>query len=164
MVFWWFQEEYKLISILKNFAIFRGKHQYGVSLRIQSICGKTPTQVFSSEYCEIFNNIFFEEHQRTAASSFNPFSSSVTFLYSLKIKVFWRWKWHRNVKCDTGLKWVSTWQQKHNATNIYLFKVTTSTLEEGVLEEDVQSSGVFIVNFEHMLHLFLVFLLQTLSE
>ena len=42
-------------------------------------------------------------------------------------------------------------------------KSTISTLEDGVLE-DVQSSGVLIVNFEHMPHLFLVFLLQTLNK
>ena len=42
-------------------------------------------------------------------------------------------------------------------------KSTISTLEDGVLE-DVQSSGVFIVNFEHMPHLFLVFLLQALNK
>ena len=29
---------------------------------------KTSTQVFSCEYCEIFKNIHFEEHLRTAAS------------------------------------------------------------------------------------------------
>ena len=29
---------------------------------------ETPTQVFSCEHCEIFNNNYFEEHLRTAAS------------------------------------------------------------------------------------------------
>ena len=28
----------------------------------------TPTRVFSSEYCKIFKNTYFEEHLRTAAS------------------------------------------------------------------------------------------------
>ena len=32
------------------------------------IKNKTPTQVFFCEYCEIFKNIHFEEHLRTAAS------------------------------------------------------------------------------------------------
>ena len=27
-----------------------------------------PTQVFSCKYCEIFDNTYFEEHLRTAAS------------------------------------------------------------------------------------------------
>ena len=30
---------------------------------------ETPTQVFSCEYCEIFKNIDFEEHQQTAVFS-----------------------------------------------------------------------------------------------
>ena len=29
---------------------------------------ETPAQVFSCEYCKIFNNTYFEEHLRTAAS------------------------------------------------------------------------------------------------
>ena len=29
---------------------------------------ETPTQVFSCEYCEIFKNIYFEEHLRMANS------------------------------------------------------------------------------------------------
>ena len=29
---------------------------------------ETPTKVFSCEYCEIFKNIYFEEHLRTAVS------------------------------------------------------------------------------------------------
>ena len=32
---------------------------------------KTPTQVFSREYCEIFKNTYFEEHLRTAASVYS---------------------------------------------------------------------------------------------
>ena len=31
---------------------------------------KTPTKVFSYEYCELFNNTCFEGHLRTAASVF----------------------------------------------------------------------------------------------
>ena len=29
---------------------------------------ETPAQVFSSEYCKIFKNTYFEKHMRTAAS------------------------------------------------------------------------------------------------
>ena len=32
---------------------------------------ETPTQFFSSEYCEIFKNTYFEEHLPTAVSVFN---------------------------------------------------------------------------------------------
>ena len=34
----------------------------------------TPTQVFSSEYCETFENTYFEEHLRTAASGYTCFT------------------------------------------------------------------------------------------
>ena len=46
------------IGALKNFVIFTGKH---------------PTQVFSCKCCEIFKNIYFEEHLRTAASVIDRF-------------------------------------------------------------------------------------------
>ena len=42
---------------VKNFAKFTGKH----------LC-QTLAQVFSSEFCEISNNIYFTEHLRTTAS------------------------------------------------------------------------------------------------
>ena len=36
---------------------------------LESVFNKVvPTQVFSSEYCKIFKNTYFEEHLRTAAS------------------------------------------------------------------------------------------------
>ena len=41
-------------------------------------------------------------------------------------------------------------------------KLTMETLEQGV--KCVQSSGVFTANFEHILHLVLVFLLLTLNK
>ena len=31
---------------------------------------ETPTQVFSSEYCKILKNTYFQKHLRTAASSY----------------------------------------------------------------------------------------------
>ena len=50
-------------SVLKNFALFTGKLQ---------TCNfiKKKTQVFSSEYCEIFNNTYFEELVLRAAFDF----------------------------------------------------------------------------------------------
>ena len=51
-------------AILKNFQIFTGKH-----LRWSLFTKKkTLTQMFFCEYCEIFMNIYFEEHLQTAAS------------------------------------------------------------------------------------------------
>ena len=41
-------------TVLKNFAIFKGKHQ----------CWS----LFNSEYCEIFKSMYFEEHLQAAAS------------------------------------------------------------------------------------------------
>ena len=44
-----------------------------------------------------------------------------------------------------------------NPAGIYLLKVTVETLEQGV------KYGIFIVNFEHISHIVLVFLLLTLN-
>ena len=38
------------------------------SRRPVTLLKETPTQVFSCEYCKIFNSTYFEEHLRTAAS------------------------------------------------------------------------------------------------
>ena len=48
--------------VLKNFAIFTGKNCVGVSLI------KLEAQLFSGEYCKIFQNTYSEEHLQTAAS------------------------------------------------------------------------------------------------
>ena len=50
------------IGALKSFSIFTGKHE-------------TLTQVFSSEYCEIFKNTFFQRTPSVAASE--PINSKV---------------------------------------------------------------------------------------
>ena len=54
------------IGVLKNFTKFAGKHL------CQSLCNfikkATLAQVFSCEFCEIFQNNFFTEHFRTTAS------------------------------------------------------------------------------------------------
>ena len=54
---------------LKNYTNFTRKHLCW-SLFLIKVYNfiKTPTQVPSREICEIFNNIYFEEHQRTTAS------------------------------------------------------------------------------------------------
>ena len=60
--------------VFKNSAIRKGNNCAGVFLK--KIAGlKAPTQVFSCEYCEIFKNIYFEKHLRTAA--FDCFNSSL---------------------------------------------------------------------------------------
>ena len=67
-------------TVLKNFAKFRGKHLWWRLFLI-----KTPTQVFSCEYWEIFKVTYFEEQLRTAASEeisgmkwINPLSADPT--------------------------------------------------------------------------------------
>ena len=51
-------------SALKNFAKFIGEKR-----KLESLFDKfVPTKVFSCEYCEIFKDIYFEEHLQTAAS------------------------------------------------------------------------------------------------
>ena len=55
-------------AVLKNFAIFTGKNPC-CSLFFSK--KEIPTQVFSCEYCDIFQNIYFEEFMRTAASEYD---------------------------------------------------------------------------------------------
>ena len=58
------------------FANFIGKHMCW-SLFFNKVAGpktllkETPVQVFSSEFCEIFKNIYFEEHLRMTAFIFS---------------------------------------------------------------------------------------------
>ena len=62
------------IVVLKKFAKFTGKHMC-LSLFPNKVGGwsffikkETPKQVFSSEFCKNFKNIYFVEHMKTAAS------------------------------------------------------------------------------------------------
>ena len=55
-------------SVPKNFAIFIGKHLCW-SLLLINFIKKTPTQVFSCKYCEIFKNTYLKEHLRITAST-----------------------------------------------------------------------------------------------
>ena len=65
-----------IISVLKNLAIFIGKHLcwnlFLTKLRTDLLKRKTPTQVFSYEYCEIFKNSFFYRTSPVAASTGAP--------------------------------------------------------------------------------------------
>ena len=60
-------------AVLKNFAIFKGKHLtwslFLINLQAwrSATLKKTPTQLFSFEFCEIFKNTYSEEHVRTTA-------------------------------------------------------------------------------------------------
>ena len=55
-------------AVLKNFAIFTGKHL----CRSRFFQKETPTLVFFCEYCEIFKNNYFEKHLRTTVSEVTP--------------------------------------------------------------------------------------------
>ena len=56
-------------AVFKDFAIFTGKHLCrSLFLSLQLYWKENITQVFSSEYCETFNNSYFEKHLWTAAS------------------------------------------------------------------------------------------------
>ena len=57
---------------LKQIKIFFGRWESNFKISQYSSLGtpllkKTPTQVISCEYCEIFKNTYFEEHLCTAA-------------------------------------------------------------------------------------------------
>ena len=47
--------------VLKNFAIFTGKHLY-LSLYLIKLQLQISTQVFSNKYYEILKNTYFKEH------------------------------------------------------------------------------------------------------
>ena len=50
-------------AVLKNLEIFTGKHLCRSFFLIKLLYQKKdPTQMFACEYCEIFKNIYFEEH------------------------------------------------------------------------------------------------------
>ena len=56
-------------GVLKNFAIFTGKHNKVASLQTCNFIKKdTPVRVLSCGQCEIFKSTYFEEHLQTAAS------------------------------------------------------------------------------------------------
>ena len=64
-------------GVLKNFAIFTGKHlSWSLFLikfrafRPATLLKETPTQVFSCKICETFKNTYFEKHLRTTALHF----------------------------------------------------------------------------------------------
>ena len=62
------------IDVLKNFAIFTGKHQcwslflIKFLINYQLYCKETPTQVFFCEICQIIKNTFFYRTPPVAAS------------------------------------------------------------------------------------------------
>ena len=63
------------IGLLKNFAIFTGIHlcwgHFLIKLQVlrpATLFKKTPTQVLSCEYCEIFKNSFFYRTRLVATS------------------------------------------------------------------------------------------------
>ena len=57
------------IGILKNYAIFIGKHLCWSLFLLKRLFQKeTPTKVFSCEYCKIFKNTFFTENLRKTPS------------------------------------------------------------------------------------------------
>ena len=97
-MFWYFLNIYRSShrrfsiekGVLKNFTKFTGKHLYPSlffkkvgGLRPTTLLKKTLAQVFSCEFCEIFNNTFFTRHLWTTAS---------TFIYknNLKKKRIWK--------------------------------------------------------------------------
>ena len=73
------------IALLKNFERFTGKH---LPSGLQVYYKETPTQVFSCEYCEIFQNSYFEEHMQTTASDSYKASVNCWFLLIQYSKIF----------------------------------------------------------------------------
>ena len=68
------------IGVLKNFAIFKGKHVWWIYLK------ENRTQVVFCEYCKIFKNTYFEEHPRTA--DFVPINIELVIKYWASVGLF----------------------------------------------------------------------------
>ena len=74
--------------VLKNFAIFTGKHLCWTLFLIElkarrsaTLLKETPTQVFSVNILKFIKNTYFEEHMRnTASNSFNSSAHASTTL------------------------------------------------------------------------------------
>ena len=72
------------VGVLENFAIFTGKHLYWslflIKLQACNFVKKTPTQVFSCPYCEIFRTSFFYRTPPVAASDISRYETSIVQL------------------------------------------------------------------------------------
>ena len=82
------------ISVLKNFAIFAGKHlcwslflEKLQTWRSATLLKKTPIQMFSCEYCGIFKNTFFIEHFRWLLLNKEEWGGYKRFLSKIIFKV-----------------------------------------------------------------------------
>ena len=131
---------------------------------------KSMAQVFSCEFCEISKNTIFTEHLWTTASAF---PSCVWFLREKsKVAILCLAK---NVILNFLRIQIKQSIIKTSPTDNYMFKdndrntrtrceicsnVTIKTPER----RHWHCSGVFIVNFEHISHFVLEFLLLTLSK
>ena len=84
-------------GVLKNFAIFTGKHCASLFLSCYSIKKETLAQGFSCEFCNIFKNTFF-----TGPSGWLPlFQNSWLALY---FAIIYRWQLSRSEKSLVGKK------------------------------------------------------------
>ena len=71
-------------GVLRNFAIFRGKHLWG-PLAWNFIKIETQTQIFSGEFCEISKNTFLAEHPwATVSMLFRNFPFCVGYWHALE--------------------------------------------------------------------------------
>ena len=86
----------------------------------------------------------------------------------LQLQCYWSLAWgkrqQKNVRDDYTLN-KSSFLRAYPA-NIYLFKVNDRNIRKGanIRKGQWRYSGVFIVNFEHISHFFLMFLLLTWNE
>ena len=75
-------------AVLKTFANFTGKHLCWslILIDLQHYEKDTPMQVFSSDFCEIFNKTYFEELLQTTASGilFTSFTRFINVCYRFK--------------------------------------------------------------------------------
>ena len=162
---------------------------------------KTPTQVFSCEYCEIVKNIYFEEHLGTATSwervdrylaeTIKAKKQTITATTELanlaqvtvgffELAPCTKQEWVVSINCSMNWCFEEIALHRINSlpseypVGIYLLKVNnrnSRTRCEICSKLTVKTSeqsqwrrcGVFMDNSEHILHLFLMFLLLTLN-
>ena len=71
-------------AVHKKFGIFAGKNLCWILFLIKlqvpaTLLKKTPTQVYSCEYCEVFKKTYFEKQLRTTHSDDSIWNSSLLF-------------------------------------------------------------------------------------
>ena len=114
-------------SVPKNFITFLAKHLRWSLYLIKLQAWETPTQVFSCKICEIFKNIYFDEHLRMAACEM--IWKAICVLHDSDTVLEW-FKDASNTKSDINIcdQWQTNKQDEQaRSTNFMILKLDFST-------------------------------------